>query len=450
MTQMPDDQKRDQHPEPNRPEDLQPDAPHDADDAIEADDSERPTDPTEPMEPTPAPDDRSARGAAKRRRLGKPGALPVAAQTLLQSLENPWLLAAWPGMGGVAAIAAGHIAQTIGATPVGMLSLAEHFPLDGVDVQHGIARANPIPRCLLLAWKDPQRKRDLLLILGEAQPPSGGADVCRKIMDMAQARGVTRILTFAAMGSQIDPREDPRVFGATTAPEMLDDFTDASIDRLSQGKVTGLNGALLAVAAERGIPAACLLGEMPIFAAGMPNPRASLEVVNAFNRITDLDINVDLLIERAAEMQPQLDAMHEQIQRLGQGDTSDFDDVDEDSEPNEESSPESSTDTPKGRRPSPPAGSPSDAGSSRSTGGGSGRPSDRSSGSDGPRNASRPSGTRNATPRVDEHAREHIERLFRMAESDREEAQRLKDELDRLGVFGEYEDRFLDLFRRPS
>lgn len=40
-----------------------------------------------------------------------------------------------------------------------------------------------------------------------------------------------------------------------------------------------------------------------------------------------------------------------------------------------------------------------------------------------------------------------IEGLFRKASQDRTKAVELKQELDRLGVFKQYEDQFLDLFR---
>ena len=43
--------------------------------------------------------------------------------------------------------------------------------------------------------------------------------------------------------------------------------------------------------------------------------------------------------------------------------------------------------------------------------------------------------------------RQAIEGLFRQAARDRTKALELKAELDRLGVFSDYEDRFLDLFK---
>lgn len=344
----------------------------------------------------------------RRRRRNDGDMLPAAAKSLLESLHEPWLLAAWPGMGGVAAIAAGHLAQTLGAQPVGMLSLADHFPLDGVDVQRGIARANPTPRCLLLAWKDPAQKRDLLLLLGEAQPPNGGAEICRKIMDMAEARGVKRVVTFAAMGSDLDPTRDPRVLGATTDPTLLENLNESGVERLGEGQISGLNGALLAVAADRGVPAVCLLGEMPTFAAGMPNPRSSMEVLKAFGRLAHLEIDIGRLAEQASQLQPRLEQLHNQmIDLTGQ-------------EPQDEPS-----------EPTPPA-APSAA-----------RPEDVAG-------SQEPVKPKSARPRIDDAARDHLERLFTRAREDRTEAQRLKAELDRLGVFADYEDRFLDLFRRPS
>ncbi len=45
-------------------------------------------------------------------------------------------------------------------------------------------------------------------------------------------------------------------------------------------------------------------------------------------------------------------------------------------------------------------------------------------------------------------ARQRIEEMFRQVKGGREEPRELKMELDRWGVFDEYEDRFLALFRR--
>jgi hypothetical protein len=45
---------------------------------------------------------------------------------------------------------------------------------------------------------------------------------------------------------------------------------------------------------------------------------------------------------------------------------------------------------------------------------------------------------------------QRIDKLFEQAAKDRAKAFELKQELDRLGVFKEYEDRFLDLFKKTE
>ena len=52
------------------------------------------------------------------------------------------------------------------------------------------------------------------------------------------------------------------------------------------------------------------------------------------------------------------------------------------------------------------------------------------------------------SPQLDARARRRLERLFVRAREDRTQALELKAELDRLGVFKDYEDRFLDLFKQ--
>ena len=51
-------------------------------------------------------------------------------------------------------------------------------------------------------------------------------------------------------------------------------------------------------------------------------------------------------------------------------------------------------------------------------------------------------------PAAADHQR--VELLFAAARADRSRAYELKQELDRLGLFQEFEDRFLDLFKDPG
>ncbi len=302
-------------------------------------------------------------------------------------LRNPWLVAAWPGMGSVATIAGTYLAEVLKLEPAGMIPPGQFFTIDRVDVQSGIARSGALPRSMFFVWRDPDGKRDLIIFLGEAQPATGGFTMCQRIMEYAARRGVKRVVTFAAMGTQLLPSDDPRVFGAVTAPELLGELRASDVDLLQEGQVGGLNGALLAAAAEHGVPAMCLLGEFPAYAANVPNPRAALAVLQAFSALAGLEIDLSVLAGRADQMDAQLTHLLEKLQR-GAG----------------------------------------------IEGNGNGE-------------SEEPASESEDRPVLDIVTRRHIEDLFGAATEDRGRAVELKQELDRLGVFEQYEDRFLDLFR---
>ncbi len=326
--------------------------------------------------------------------------------------RETWLVAAWPGMGHVGAGAVAHLIDALSPALVQELPAEEFFDVAHVDVQRGIARAAPLPRSLMLEWSAAEAPRDLLLFLGEAQPSERGMRMCRRIMDLAQARGVTRVLTFAAMASQLHPAGEPRVFGAVSDPSMLAEVRERGVELLEEGQVAGLNGLLLAAAAERSVPAACLLGEMPFFAAAIRNPRASAAVLEAFVGLSGIEVDLGPLHEAARELEPMILELMERL-REATGD-----------EPGEMGLPELPSEEPE---------------SAAGAGAGAG---------DEDEAAARAPDAAAAGPSLSALDRERIERLFAEAARDRSAAVRLKSELDRLGAFEAYEDRFLDLFRR--
>ena len=320
-----------------------------------------------------------------------------------------WLVAAWPGMGQVGAGAVAHLLRQPGIEPLGQLDAEDFFDIEHVVVDHGIARAATRPRNLLFTWKDAAPDRDVLIFLGEAQPSARGLALCRRVVDEAVARGVDRIVSFAAMASQLHPSAEPQVFAAATEPTLLPHLRRLKLTLLDGGHISGLNGLLLAAAAERDIPAVCLMGELSFFASGMRNPKASAAVLDAFARLIGVPIEILSLQEQGRQVEA---AMLELLKRYVEEESGPADTDREQDENRESGSPESPKDF---------------------TGG----PLEHSGGDvDGgpPGDLSGPD-------------RQRIELMFDEAVGDRRAAMRLKFELDRLGFFSEYEDRFLDLFR---
>ena len=287
----------------------------------------------------------------------------------------------------------GHVAITGGyylLAKLGMHLLAEFAPsalfdFEHVEVSNGLIRMGRLPQSRFFVWIDPNKQRDIIVFIGEAQPPMGKYDFCRQLIEYAKSLGVERVFTFAAMATQMHPEHESRVFGAATDLERLAELKRLELQLLEDGHIGGLNGVLLGVAAESGIPGTCLLGEMPHIFAQLPFPKASLTVLKIFTMIADLDIDFTELRQQARSVDAELGKL---LAKIEQG----F----EEGAPTEED---------EFRAPAEEGGLP-----------------------------------------VEDQRR--VEDLFAQARKDRSKAYELKRELDRLNVFAEYENRFLDLFKK--
>ncbi|MCS7270615.1 MAG: PAC2 family protein [Gemmataceae bacterium] len=327
----------------------------------------------------------------------------------LPQLHHPWLVAVWPGMGHVAINAGIYLLAKLGMNALAEFETPDLFDVDQVEVKDGIIQPIRRPRHRLYVWHDPEQRHDLVVFVGEAQPQWGKYAFCRHLMELARKLNVERVFTFAAMATQMHPQHRSRVFGATTDPAYRDELKQLELHLLNEGHIGGLNGVLLAAAAEAQLPGTCLLGEMPHIFAQFPFPKASLAILEVFATIARLDLDLSELQREAERVEQQLGELlarvEEQYRQLQSNDSGE-----------EIHAEHESADTP----------------------------------SSVPRTDESSRHHRGRNGKLSPADREHIEQLFTEAAVDRSKAFELKRELDRLGVFKDYEDRFLDLFKKPS
>ncbi len=304
-------------------------------------------------------------------------------------LNHPWLVAVWPGMGHVALNAGYYLLAKLEMHVIAELQAHELFDVDEVEVKAGILQPGVFPRNRFFVWTDPKKNHDIVIFLGEAQPPIGKYVFCRKLIDYAEGLGVERIYTFAAMATQMHPGNRPRVFAAATSADALADLKRLDLEVLEDGNISGLNGVLLGAAAEHGLQGACLLGEMPHIFSQLPFPKASLAILEVFTVITGIQLDFAELTEQVKEMDQQLGDLLSQVEEkygpqfpAAEEETYRTEGVEEE--------------------------------------------------------------------KLTEVDRQRIDKLFQQVARDRSKAFELKQELDRLGVFKDYEDRFLDLFKKAG
>src|SRR5262249_21914864 len=221
-------------------------------------------------------------------------------------LTHPWLIAVWPGMGHVALNAGYYLLSKLGMDVAAELEAGELFDIDHVEVKEGLIQPARRPRNRFFVWVDPEGSRDLVVFLGEAQPPLGKYPFCRQLITYARKIGVEKVLTFAAMATRMRPGQRSRVFGAATDEESLQEIKRLELELVNEGQIGGLNGVLLGAAAEAGLPGACLLGEMPHVFTQLPFPKASLAVLEVFTTMSSLEIDFTELAEQAEMVEQQL------------------------------------------------------------------------------------------------------------------------------------------------
>ena len=309
-----------------------------------------------------------------------------------QHLNDPWLVAAWPGMGAVAISAGYYLMAKLGMHLLAEFPAREFFSQERVEVKDGLIHTGRLPRSRLFLWHDPRQQHDLIVFIGEAQPPTKGGAFCSQLLGHAARLGVKRVFTFAAMATQMRPEHESRVFGAAIDQESLDDFKRLGMLPMEEGQISGLNGVLLGIAAERGMSGGCLLGEIPSVFSQFPFPKASLQVLRIFSALAGISLDFKELQTQSKQVEDGLANFLHQLENPQENPESPAFEVGP-AEPEE-----------RGERPD------------------------------------------QLAPRD----KQHLEELFEIAAKDRSKAYALKQELDRLKVFQEYEDRFLDLFKEPD
>jgi proteasome assembly chaperone (PAC2) family protein len=303
--------------------------------------------------------------------------------------NHPWLVAVWPGMGNVALNAGIYLLAKLDMKLIAEYEAIDLFDVDHVEVKEGLIQPGRRPRNRLFLWTDPQKRHDLVIFLGEAQPPVGKYAFCKKLIDYTRELGVERVFTFAAMATQMHPEHNSRLFGAATDQASLEELKRLELETLEDGQIGGLNGVLLGAAAESGLRGACLLGEMPHIFNQLPFPKASLAILEVFTTIAGIELDFTELSEQARNVERQLGELLARVEEAYGRQTAAAEEEGAGAEPPEEKQPSSAD-------------------------------------------------------------QERIEELFHQAAKDRSKAFELKQELDRLKLFKEYEDRFLDLFKKTG
>ncbi len=311
-------------------------------------------------------------------------------------LKKPVLIAAWPGMGNVAFRAINYLKEQIGAKRLGEISAEEYFAPTGASVINQVIEPIKTPKNFLYYYQTFSGEHDLLLFIGNEQPiPHCEYSFAKDILGLSQFYSIQKIFTTAAAPSDMNFNDESRVFAVPNQRHILDKLSEYPVHFMEEGTIAGLNGLLISVAGEMEIPGLCLLGEIPFFTAQIEYPKASLKVLEVLAKMLNLKIDLLDLELYASQKEKEIESLASLLVK------------DEHHEP-------------------PP-------------------PSQEKS---FPTNET----AEQQHESVPKSAYVQVEKLFKQAKFDKtyKSKMQLKEELDKWGLFDEFLDRFLDLFKKDQ
>lgn len=308
-------------------------------------------------------------------------------------LKSPYLLVAWPGMGEVAFKAASYLVEKLKAEEFAQVLPDEFFYLTGSTIQDGILDIPQLPQSKFYYWKHKSGKNDLIIFLSNAQPDLAKAqDYSKRIIQMAKGLKAQMVVSFASMPQPIDHTQEPHVWFAATSKELKENLKKFDFSILNEGQISGMNGLFLGVAKKEGLNGFCLLGEIPLYTIQIENPKASIAVLRALSKVMDIQLDLSGLKEQGETMVNEINKLLDYLKVSTPG----------------------------------------------------------QAGPIGEEEIEKIKKTLSQLTKLPASVKERIEKLFEQARQDIAKANELKAELDQWNVYKEYEDKFLDLFKKTK
>lgn len=206
------------------------------------------------------------------------------------------VLIGFPGSGLVGSIALQYLVEQMEFEQIGAIT-SKYFPPVALMAK-GVISA-PVR----LYEKD-----NLLTVVSDVPiHPAICYEVANGIMDWLTQFGIKEVVTVAGI---ITNEPEKRVFGVATNSGTLHRIEGETII-LPMGSISGIAASILTECKTRGIPGIGLLGET----VNTPDPRSSAATIEVLNKIYNLNLDVQPLLEQAVEIEAAMAQIAEQVQK---------------------------------------------------------------------------------------------------------------------------------------
>ena len=242
-------------------------------------------------------------------------------------VENPVLVASWPGIGNIGMVAVDTLRGAVRAEEFGEIEPWDYFYPNKIVIRNGELVDLEFPTSKFYFART--KNTDLIFFIGEEQPTDGekayaeGEKACQManlVLDVAIELGCRKVYTSGAAVTHIHHTVRPRVWAVPNTESLVDELRGynntvlmSEVEgRRGQGSITGLNGLLLGAARRRGLDAVCVMGEIPIYLQGFPfpYPKASKSVLEVLTSALGLRIGMEGISDIVEKSEREIDKLY--------------------------------------------------------------------------------------------------------------------------------------------
>lgn len=204
-------------------------------------------------------------------------------------VKNPVVVTGFPDVGLVGTIAVSHVIETLGLKEIGYVASDKLPPIIVVHRRRPKAAVRLYGgEGIIVAVSEIPIPHSLVYPLSDA------------LVDWFKEKDARYALLLGGIAS---PRrmeiKEPSVFGVSTGGAMDKIMEEKKIKFLEEGFITGQDGVILRNCLEKDLPSIYLMAESHF---AYPDPGAAAAVIQAVNKILDLQVDVKSLLEKEEEI----------------------------------------------------------------------------------------------------------------------------------------------------
>lgn len=154
---------------------------------------------------------------------------------------------------------------------------------------------------------------DIVLFLSDFLIPSDSVfDITNIIVEWVEKNNSREVITISSVLARGGA---PKIVGAGNNDQSLKRFEKLGVPTLKSGIIAGLAGTLLTKCKTKNIPASCIFAEV---ISPYPDPRAAANVIELLNKIADIEVDPQPLLDEAKKIESRLKRLAEKIQKQQQ------------------------------------------------------------------------------------------------------------------------------------